>query len=191
MPRIPYPAPDELDEEARRCLQGLPPINVLRMLSHSGPLLQGFFAFGNRILYSTDLEPELREMVIVRVAHLCKSAYELVQHERFIAELGVPADKIAALGVGASDPIFNDRERAVLAFVDDTVLNVRASDETLAAVSRHMSPRQIVELILVAGNYRMLASMLETCGVEIEDGGDAHSTSQTDWQQRSQTKKQS
>ena len=67
MPRIPYPAPDALDDDARRVLQDAPPINVLKMLSHSGPLLAGFGEFGRRILYSLDLDPVLREMVIVRV----------------------------------------------------------------------------------------------------------------------------
>jgi hypothetical protein len=38
MPRIPYPAPESLDDEARRCMQGVPPINVLRM-QHKQPLL--------------------------------------------------------------------------------------------------------------------------------------------------------
>jgi hypothetical protein len=61
MPRIPYPAPDALDDEARRVLQGAPPINVLKMLSYSGPLLAGFGEFGRRILYSLDLDPALRE----------------------------------------------------------------------------------------------------------------------------------
>lgn len=190
MPRIPYPEPAALDDEARRCLQGVPPINVLRMLSHSGPLLAGFGAFGQRILYSTDLDPVLREMVIVRVGHLCKSAYELAQHNRFIAELGVAPEKIAALGSDISHPVFSDLEQAVLAFTDDVVENVRASDSSLERVQRYLSHRQMVEVIMVAGCYRMLCMMLETCGVEIDEGGEAHTLSQDEWQQRMDTTKE-
>ena len=185
MPRLPYPAPESLDEEARRWLQGVPPINVLRMLSHSGPLLAGFGAFGRRILYSLDLDPTLREMVIVRVGHLCRCEYELVQHERFIRELGVAPEKIAALATGAAHPVFDTVEQAVLAFTDDVVTNVRASDATLDAVRLHLPPRQVVEIILTAGCYRMLCMMLETCGVEVEPGGDAHTMSQADWRRTS------
>lgn len=184
MPRIPYPSPESLDDEARRCLEGVPPINVLRMLSYSGPVLAGFGAFGHRILYSLELPPLLRELAIVRVGHLCRSAYELAQHERFIRELGMAPAKIAAIGGGAEHPAFSDVERAVLAFTDDVVTNVRAGDATLAEVSRHLPHRQVVELIMTAGCYRMLCMLLETTGVEIESGGDAHTLSQADWQQR-------
>ena len=155
MPRLPYPAPEQLDDEARHWLDKVPPINALRMLSHSGPVLAGYGAFGHRILYSLDLDPMLREMVIVRVGHLCRCAYELVQHERFIAELGVPHEKIAALSMGASSPAFSGLEKAVLAFTDDVVVNVRAGDATLEELRRHLPARQVVEVIMTAGCYRM------------------------------------
>lgn len=181
MPRIPYPQPDALDEETRAWLEGVPPINVLKMLSHSGPLLAGFGAFGQRILYSLDLDPMLREIVILRVGHLSHCAYELVQHERFARELGMPAEKIAALAHGASHPAFDELERVVLAFTDDVTLNVRASDAALATIGRILPPKQIVEIIMTAGCYRMLCGLLETCGVEIEPDGDAHRLTQDDW----------
>jgi 4-carboxymuconolactone decarboxylase len=191
MPRIPYPTPESLDDEARRCMQGVPPINVLRMLSHSGPLLAGFGAFGQRVLYSLDLDPVLREMVIVRVGHLCRCGYELAQHERFLADLGVAPEKIPAIATGAAHAALTPLEQAVLAFTDDVVTNVRASDATLSELSNHLPPRQVVELIMTAGCYRMLCMMLETCGVEIEDGGEAHRMTQAEWQSRMQQKQQS
>jgi 4-carboxymuconolactone decarboxylase len=185
MPRIPYPSSDALDDEARQIMKSVPPINVLRMLSHSGPLLAGFGEFGRRILYSLDLDPVLREMVIVRVGHLCRCAYELAQHERFIAELGVSLAKISALAIGASQESLTCVERAVLAFTDDVVTNVRAGDATLAELQRYLPPRQVVEVIMTAGSYRMLCMLLESTGVEIENpDSDAHRLSQAQWRDR-------
>jgi 4-carboxymuconolactone decarboxylase len=185
MPRIPYPSPDALDDEARHIMESVPPINVLRMLSHSGPLLAGFREFGRRILYSLELDPVLREMAIVRVGHLCKCAYELAQHERFIAELGVPIAKIAALAIGTSQENLAPVEKAVLAFADDVVTNVRAGDATLADLHRYLPDRQIIEVIMTAGCYRMLCMMLESAGVEIEDrDSDVHRLSQAQWRDR-------
>lgn len=185
MPRIPYPLPEALDDEARQCLQGMPSINVRRMLSHSGPVMTGFSAFGRRILYDLQIDPVLREIAIVRVGHLCRSKYELVQHERFIAELGVAPEKIRALAEGPGHPAFSPIERAVVAFTDNIVANVRASDKALADLRQHFSDQQVVELIMTIGCYQMLCMMLETCGVEIEDGGEAHRLTQADWQERS------
>lgn len=62
----------------------------------------------------------------------------------------------------------SDVERAVLAFTDDVVANIRASDQTLAGLRRYFSERQVVELIMDIGCYHMVCMMLETCGVEIE-----------------------
>jgi alkylhydroperoxidase family enzyme len=99
-------------------------------------------------------------MVIVRVGHLCRCTYELAQHERFIAELGVPPAKIAALAIGASQEILTPVEKAVIAFTDDVVTNVRAGDATLAELQHHLPSRQIVEVIMTAGSYRMLCMLL-------------------------------
>ena len=110
------------------------------------------------------------------------------QRRRFIADLGVTPEKIAALATGAAHAAFTPLERAVLAFTDDVVTNVRASDATLSELCNHLPPRQVVELIMTAGCYRMLCMMLESCGVEIEDEGEAHRMSQADWQSRMQHK---
>ena len=58
---------------------------------------------------------------------------------------------------------------AVIAFVDDLVRNVGASDATLAAVGVHLEQRQILDLILLTGYYMMVCRFLETTGVEIDD----------------------
>ena len=184
MPRIPYPLPDQLDDEARKCIQGVPQLNVLRMMSHSGPIMAGFSAFGHRILYGLQIDPVLREMAIVRVGHLCHSAYELAQHNRFIADLGVSAEKISALGDNIKHPAFSEVERAVLAFTDDLIANTRAGDETLAELRKHFSDRQVLELIMVVGSYNMLCMMLETCGVEIEAPGTVEQPDQKEWERR-------
>ena len=188
MPRIPYPLPEQIDEEARKIMAAIPPINVMRMLSHSGSVMAGFGAFGHRILYDLKIDPVLREMAIVRVGHLSRSAYELAQHNRFIADLGVSPEKIAGLGTDIRHPAFTDVEQAVLAFTDDIVANVRASDESLAALRRHFSDRQVVELIMLIGNYRMLCMLLETCGVEIEAPGSVEQPDQKEWERRMSTK---
>ena len=59
-------------------------------------------------------------------------------------------------------------DRAVLAFADDVVLNVRAGDTTLAAVRAVLDDSDLVELIMVIGCYMMVARLLETTGVDID-----------------------
>ena len=180
MPRIPYPQPEQLDEEARNMMAGIPPLHVFRMLSYSGPALAGFLEFGTRLVNSLKITSGLQvitEIVTVRVAHLSGCAYELAQHERSIAALGVAPEKIAALRRGADQSALSNSERAAVAFTDDIVANVRASDQTLGEMRRYFSDRQVIELILLAGSYRMLAMMIETTGVDIEAQGEVEQLS--------------
>ena len=62
------------------------------------------------------------------------------------------------------------------------------SDATLAELQRHLPPRQVVEVIMTAGSYRMLCMLLETSGVEIESPDSiAHRMSQAEWRDRMPT----
>ena len=63
---------------------------------------------------------------------------------------------------------FDEREKAALQLTREVVLDVRASEETLAQARRHLPDREIVELILMAGFYITLARLTETLGVETE-----------------------
>jgi hypothetical protein len=45
----------------------------------------------------------------------------------------------------------------------------QASRETLEALKRHLSPQEIIELLMIIGHWRQTASILETTEVELED----------------------
>jgi hypothetical protein len=48
------------------------------------------------------------------------------------------------------------------------VVDVRASEAAVAEARKHLSEREIVELILMAGFYIMLARLTESLGVETD-----------------------
>ena len=63
---------------------------------------------------------------------------------------------------------FGDAEQAALRFTREVVLDVRACEAALAQARRHFSEREIVELIVLAGFYTMLARLTETLDVETD-----------------------
>jgi alkylhydroperoxidase family enzyme len=60
-------------------------------------------------------------------------------------------------------------ERLVLQFTDEVNANVKASRETLEALKTHLSPGEIIELLIIIGHWRQTASILETTEVDLED----------------------
>ena len=172
MPRIPYYEVETATGKHAEFLGKLgTDMNIYRMLAHSEYGLKGFVRLGNALLFKGELDPMLRELAIMRVGRLSRAAYEVFQHERMAREAGVTEEKIAALrDATIESPVFSDHEKAVLRFTDDVVRNVRASDKTLKAVEAFLSPGALIELTLAIGYYMMVCRLLETTGVDGEDG---------------------
>ncbi len=169
MPRIPYVDTDQLPESIKSALSQRPPLNLYRMLPNAGTAAtEGFLALGSALLRKGDLDPQLRELAILRVGHLSDASYEVYQHERVAARVGVPQEKIEAVSRGVDAPVFDDREQTILRYVDTVVHSVKASDEEFAAVRAHLGDQGICELTLTIGFYMLVSRFLETLEVDIE-----------------------
>ena len=139
------------------------------MAAASEPVYRGLGQLGSALISGSSLPPVLRELAILRVGYISRSAYELFQHEALARHVGMSEAQIDAIrGGDAASPALDQAERDVLVFVEDLIANVRASDANLAAVRRHLSDQHVVDLIVVTGYYMMICRLLETSGVEIE-----------------------
>lgn len=170
MARIPYPDPATLPEELRDYLARGNNMNILRMLSNASPaVFEGFNHLSQGLMIRSPLDPVLREIAILRVGHLSKAAYEIYHHEAIGRAVGLTEEQLQAIARGDCDATLTPAQQAVLRFADDVVLNVRASDATLAEVRKYVDDSGVVDLIMVVGCYMMVARLLETTGVEIDE----------------------
>ena len=169
MPRIPYFDMANTSAELRETLKSRPPLNIYRMLSHSGPAALGFLKLGAALLRENQLDSRLRELAILRVGILCRAGYEVFQHKRVARNVGVSEEKIAALEDGPDHPIFENIERKVLRYTDQVVFNVKAGDSTFNALAQVLSHRELTELTITIGYYMMVSRFLENFEVEIEE----------------------
>jgi 4-carboxymuconolactone decarboxylase len=169
MPRINYPDPSTLPKELQNYLQRGNNLNILRMLSHASPaVFDGFNRLSQGLMVRSPLDPSLRELAILRVSYLSKAAYEMYHHEAIGRAIGLSEEQLHAIQRGAADAVLSPAQQAVMAFTDDMVINVRASDANLANVRAFLSDSDLVDLIMVIGCYMMVARLLETTGVEID-----------------------
>jgi alkylhydroperoxidase family enzyme len=168
MTRIPYPDPATLSDGVRAMLARAP-INIMKMVANaSEPVFNGFGQFSAGFYQPSELDPMLREVAILRVGYLSKSAYEVFHHEGLGRQIGLTDAQIAAIEAGRPDPVLTPAQQAVMAFADDIILNVRAGDATLAAVRANLSDQAVVDLILVIGLYMTVSRLLETAAVELD-----------------------
>ena len=171
MSRIPYfdieLAPDVIKEQ----LKTRKPLNIYRMLAHATTVAPGFLMMGRGLLRESELDPKLRELAILRVGILSGAGYEVHQHKRVAASVGVTEAKIAAIEEGATASVFNEIEQRVLAFTDEVVLNVKASDALFDDLLNRLNNRQMTELVLTIGFYMMVSRFLENFEVDLEPPG--------------------
>lgn len=124
------------------------------------------------MLWHGDLDPRLRELVIMRIAWLTACDYEWTQHWRVASRLGVTADDLVGVRDWLGYDGFGSTERAVLAATDDVVRDGAVSAETWSACQHEFGadPAVLVELVTAIGAWRMVASILHSLQVPLEDG---------------------
>ena len=170
MARIPYPEPDELSDRVNEALERVPPLNVFRILSHAQTAFRPYLRFGGALLADLELGPVPRELAILQTARVFEAEYEWIQHVAIGRAVGVTDAQIAALERGdLDDESFEPSERALLHFTTAAMQQPRPSDEDFAAVREHFSPREIVELLLVAGAYAMLARIMTSLDLDLDE----------------------
>lgn len=169
MAALPYPDPETLAEEDRALLDRLPPLNIFRMLAGSGPSFRPLIALFNAYLNDGLLPHEWRELIILRVGHLCGSPYEQHQHRRVSDRLGMSAERIAAPEGALPSDKLSPAENDILAFVDSLVANVKGDKALMLRARQHLDDAALQEVIIVTGIYLLVCRYLETMAIELED----------------------
>jgi alkylhydroperoxidase family enzyme len=145
------------------------PLNVVRMGAHaSPPLFEAQGALGYAIAQPEVLEPKLREVTILVVAFLSNSEYELHQHRPLSLAAGLEEADIVAIGEGAYVAL-DARLAAVAELVAATVRDLAPSDSVLAEARRHVTDRELVNIVLTIGCYMSLARLIAVTGIELDD----------------------
>jgi alkylhydroperoxidase family enzyme len=171
VPRIdPLPL-DAMSPALRELLASRPPYTIYRVLANAPTVLPGFLQMASALLTQSEIDPQLREVVILRVGAHCRSAYEIHQHERLARHVGVSEERIRKAldtGAGAGGDSLED---AILAFTDSVVLSVKAPEHQYRAIAAQLSPRAMTELLLTIGTYMMVSRVLENLEIEVEQQG--------------------
>jgi alkylhydroperoxidase family enzyme len=124
------------------------------------------------MLWHGALEPRLRELVIMRIGWLTACDYEWTQHWRVACGLGVPAEDLLGVRDWSTYDGFGDAERAVLAATDEVVCDGAVSAQTWTACEREIGADSavLIELVTAIGAWRMIASILHSLEIPLEDG---------------------
>ena len=144
---------------------GREPGGLYGRLAHSPPVLGGWVAFASILRAEPSLPRNVLELVIVRVAQLVRSPYELRQHISMALANGVTAEQLDTLENRPATALFDDQERVCLAFCEALVTENEISVPLWQEVHTLLSDAEIVELTVTVGFYCMVAKVLTAFGM--------------------------
>jgi alkylhydroperoxidase family enzyme len=169
-PRVPPLADHELDDTQRELLSAgrTSELNIFRTLVRYPELYRSWMRFGNHVLAKSSLDPRERELLILRIGHLCDSGYEFHQHTAIGKRVGLTDQEIAMVRVGPDAPGWSDFDRVLLTAVDELHGDACLSDATWAALGTRYDTKQLLDLIFAVGQYNLVSMALNSLGVQIE-----------------------
>jgi alkylhydroperoxidase family enzyme len=115
------------------------------------------------------LEPRFRELAILRTAIVGDCRFEYSQHLKLARAVGISDAKLNALKCWTTSEHFDPAERAVMAASDELISRNLVEDTTFAALKRHFSDEQIVELFMVIATYRMHGLLVRALHLEFDN----------------------
>ena len=178
-PRIAALADEEMDPQARALVQrtraavGARPLAVVpeytRLLAKHPEIFRCNLELGTA-LFRGQLQPRERELTILRVAWLCRAPYEWGEHVAIAKRWGVLEDEIERVTRGSSDPGWTDHQAAILRGAEELIADHSLSDETYVNLARSWSESQLIEYLVVVGQYVATAFLQNSLRVRLTEG---------------------
>jgi alkylhydroperoxidase family enzyme len=134
--------------------RGGQPLNLHLIQGHAPELARVRSEFAYAIRFKTAMPPLIREIAILRVGEILHTEYDRRQHVPMAKACGLSGAQADALAHWQTSKLFDDRQRALLGYVDALVeKGGDVDDATFAALAKHFNPQEIVEITLTVGNY--------------------------------------
>jgi 4-carboxymuconolactone decarboxylase len=172
LPPLPQPLDPVLqDMFAKRRAQGGDIINLQIATGHAPQFARAASAMAFTIRFDATTPRRLRELIILRTAQIVGSAYEINQHIPLMKMCGFSDAQIAALPHWQASDLFDDKERATLAYVEQMTHGGDVDDATFAALQKFFAPREIVEITYTIGSYYANGLLTKALRIEVENDG--------------------
>ena len=168
MARVPYLdkkdlAPENQDLLARN-------INLFRALVHSPGAARRLQGIGQYIRHQSRLDPRLRELAILQVGYLTRSAYEFSHHIKIGRDFGVSEGDLREL-IEESDgqpTMLEPAARAAIRAAREMTRDLAVSDETFAELKKHLDGECLMDLVITIAYYNAVVRLLATLKIDVE-----------------------
>jgi alkylhydroperoxidase family enzyme len=162
--------PETASKPISEALALLPVINVFRALANAETLYPHFSQYMLQLFRPMELDKALERMIVLHVAKRSDCFYAWRQNVVVAHSVGVNDEQIAALEAGdVKASCFTEAEQVAFAFTGEVMQLIEATDQTYDAAKKHFSDRALTEILYVIGTYMLIARVIRTGRVPLDD----------------------
>jgi alkylhydroperoxidase family enzyme len=150
---------------------GVAPLGIFRTLAKHPRLLRKFRISAPAYFAKGLLDPADRELIIHRACARCGAEYEWGVHvAAFARPMGFSDEWIrATVHAAATDPVWTEREALLVALVDALHDTADVPDPLWTALEERWNEAQLVELILLVGQYHLVSFFVNAARIAREE----------------------
>jgi alkylhydroperoxidase family enzyme len=153
----------------KRAAMGGAVINLSLVRAHAPKIARAAEVGAYAIRFDAMTPRKLRELAIYRTAEIVGSDYELNQHTPLMKMCGYSGEQIVQVATWQTSKLFDDKELALLGFVDQMAHGGNVDDATYANLAKF--PQEIVEISFTVANYYGTGLFTKSLKIEVETDG--------------------
>ncbi|WP_406124110.1 (4Fe-4S)-binding protein [Streptomyces sp. NBC_00989] len=166
-PRIPPLPPAEWPPVLRSLLadsrqDGPGRENLFGTLAHHPVLAHAWLSLARVLTHEGTLGHRGRELVVLRVAHRLDAPYVHGRHRTRATDAGLTDEEIDATAAGLATHPWQPEDRALLEAADLLAVNASIPEGLWDRLARALTPEQLVELLVLAGQTATMCTTLNT-----------------------------
>jgi 4-carboxymuconolactone decarboxylase len=176
--RLPLPKREDLDEVGQRAYDraNTPGKTIVGLRGPAGIHLystrtvEAHNTINRYLRHEAGFDPKVREVAILTVAREMDSRFEWAAHESEALTVGVPQNVVDAIKHRKSTQGLSEIDAAIIEFGRQVVGKHKVDAAAFARLKALFEPEQLVDLVLLMGNYAGTAILLAAFDMQVAEG---------------------
>lgn len=143
-------------------------MNLINVLAHHPGISIPFLELA-KALFGIELSMRLREIAVLRLAHLSHCEYEWFQHVAIGKFVGLTDADIEAARTGKPADDWNEIDGLVMTAVDELEESNTISDSLWKRLARHFDQKLMFEFIFMISSYKMTAWVVNAMSIPLDE----------------------
>lgn len=168
-PRLPALPPEERTKRQQELLDEMSMVVVdgvrkpredkaaLEILIRHAELYKAHVELAQKYLSDCEMKIRDRELAILRIGWLSQAPFEWASHVKIAKRNDITPEEIARIIEGSSAPGWGKEDRAIVRAMEELHFDSMITDETWADLQQFYNDKKLIELVILAGQYKTVA----------------------------------